>query len=87
MNFFCGFIQCPPTVTRSWPGPRRRSAEIGVPMSQRQIDNLAACFQHWIKAVSADPMAIKSAVKDADLMAEYMLGLERQMTTIESHKK
>ncbi|PKV44454.1 hypothetical protein CLU92_1794 [Janthinobacterium sp. 61] len=56
-------------------------------MSQRQIDNLAACFQHWIKAVSADPMAIKSAVKDADLMAEYMLGLERQMTTIESHKK
>ncbi|MGK5028803.1 ArdC family protein [Janthinobacterium sp. MDT1-19] len=63
------------------------AAETGVPMSQSHIDNHAAYLQHWIKAVSTDPMAIFSAAKDAELMAEYMLGLEIQMTSMEVHKE
>lgn len=50
------------------------AAETGVPMSQAHIDNHAAYLQNWIKVVAADPMAIFSAAKDAEAMAEYMLG-------------
>ncbi|OHV97732.1 hypothetical protein AKG95_11315 [Janthinobacterium lividum] len=63
------------------------AAETGVPMSQSHIDNHAAYLQHWIKAVSTDPMTIFSAAKDAELMAEYMLGLEKQMISMEVHKE
>ncbi|MGK5024226.1 ArdC family protein [Janthinobacterium sp. RB2R34] len=63
------------------------AAETGVPMTQSHIDNHAAYLQHWIKAVSADPMAIFSAAKEAELMAEYMLGLEKQMTAMDAHKE
>lgn len=63
------------------------AAETGVPMTQSHIDNHAAYLQHWIKAVSNDPMAIFSAAKDAELMAEYMLGLERNIAAIEPHKE
>ncbi|MCC7697080.1 ArdC family protein [Janthinobacterium sp. EB271-G4-7A] len=63
------------------------AAETGVPMSQNHIDNHAAYLQHWIKVVSADPMTIFSAAKDADLMAAYMLGLEKQMSAMEVHQE
>ncbi|WP_081367995.1 ArdC family protein [Janthinobacterium lividum] len=63
------------------------AAETGVPMSQSHIDNHAAYLQHWIKATSSDPMAIFSAAKDAELMAEYMLGLEKQIISMEVHKE
>lgn len=63
------------------------AAETGVPMTQSHIDNHAAYLQHWIKAVSTDPMTIFSAAKDAELMAEYMLGLEKQMISMEVHKE
>lgn len=63
------------------------AAETGVPMSQEHIDNHAAYLQNWIKVVAADPMAIFSAAKDAEAMAGYMLGLERQMTANAAHRE
>lgn len=63
------------------------AAETSVPMTQSHIDNHAAYLQHWMKIVSADPIAIFSAAKDADLMAEYMLGLEKQMSAMTIHKE
>ncbi|CAH0229556.1 DNA primase TraC [Massilia sp. Bi118] len=63
------------------------AAETGVPMSQAHIDNHAAYLNYWVKAVAADPMAIFSAAKDAELMAGYMLGLERQRTAMDEHKE
>jgi antirestriction protein ArdC len=63
------------------------AAEAGVPMGQAHIQNHAAYLQHWLSVVAADPMAIFSAAKDAELMAEYMLGLEKQMTAMDTHKE
>lgn len=63
------------------------AAETGVPMGQAHIDNHRAYLQHWLRVVSADPMAIFSAAKDGELMAEYMLGLEKQMTAMDTHKE
>lgn len=63
------------------------AAETGVPMGQAHIDNHAAYLKHWLKVVASDPMAIFSAAKDAELMAEYMLGLEMQMTAMDAHKE
>ncbi len=63
------------------------ATETGVPMSQAHIDNHAAYLRSWIKAVAADPMAIFSAAKDAELMAAYMLGLEKQRSAMGEHKE
>ncbi len=65
------------------------ASETGVPMSQDQkhLENHAAYLRSWIKAIKNDPMAVFSAAKDADLMANYMLGLEREMTTLAPHKE
>ncbi|QJE02509.1 DUF1738 domain-containing protein [Massilia forsythiae] len=63
------------------------AAETGVPVSQAHIDNHAAYLRHWVKVVAADPMAIFSAAKDADLMAAYMLGLEKQRTGMAEHQE
>lgn len=54
------------------------ASDTGVPMTQAHIDNHAAYLKHWLKAVEDDPMAIFSAAKDAEHMAQYMLGLEKQ---------
>lgn len=64
------------------------ASETGVPMSQdpKHLENHAAYLRSWIKAIKNDPMAIFSAAKDADLMANYMLGLEREMTALDPHK-
>ena len=37
------------------------------------------CLSSWVKAIDGDPMAIFTAAKEADLMAEYLLGLEAQL--------
>ena len=52
------------------------ASETGVPMSAASIANHAAYLSSWVKAIESDPMAIFTAAKDADLMAEYLLGLE-----------
>ena len=55
------------------------ASETGVPMSAASIANHAAYLSSWVKAIESDPMAIFTAAKDADLMAEYLLGLEAQL--------
>jgi antirestriction protein ArdC len=40
-------------------------------------------LSHWIKAIEADLMGIFSVAKDADRMADYMLGLERELVSLE----
>jgi antirestriction protein ArdC len=54
-------------------------SETGVPMSEASIANHAAYLNSWVKAIEGDPMAIFTAAKDADLMAEYLLGLGAQL--------
>jgi antirestriction protein ArdC len=63
------------------------AAETGVPTTQAHIDNHAAYLRSWVKAVASDPMAIFSAAKDAEAMAGYMLGLEKQRTALDEHKE
>lgn len=62
------------------------ASETGVPINQAHIDNHAAYLKSWLRVVAADPMAIFSAAKDAEAMAGYMLGLERQRTAMDPHK-
>jgi len=52
------------------------ASETGVPMSAASIANHAAYLSSWVKAIESDPMAIFTAAKDAELMAEYLLGIE-----------
>lgn len=61
------------------------AAETGVPISQAHIVNHAAYLNSWIKAIKRDPMALFSAAKDAEKMADYMLGLEKQSTAVAEH--
>jgi antirestriction protein ArdC len=65
------------------------AAELGIEMSEAQrekhLANHAAYLQSWIKAVSSDPMAIFTAAKDAERMAEYILGIERQHLAMREH--
>lgn len=61
------------------------AAETGVPISQAHIVNHAAYLNSWIKAIKRDPMALFSAAKDAERMADYMLGLEKQAAAIAQH--
>lgn len=63
------------------------AAETGVPRSQANIDNHAQYLNAWIKSLSAHPMAVFSAAKDAELMATYMLGLEAKLTATAAHQE
>lgn len=63
------------------------TAEACVLMGQAHLRNHRAYLQHWVRMLSTDPMAIFTAAKDAELMAEYMLGLERQMAAMDTHKE
>jgi antirestriction protein ArdC len=67
------------------------SAELGIEMREAQrakhMGNHVAYLQSWIKAIRNDPMAIFTAAKDADRMAEYVLGVERQQTAMAGHKE
>lgn len=65
------------------------SAELGIEMTEAQrakhLSNHAAYLQSWIKALSSDSMAIFTAAKDAEKMADYVLGIERQHTAMKEH--
>lgn len=61
------------------------AAETGVPMSQAHIVNHAAYLNGWLKAIKRDPMALFTAAKDAEKMADYMLGLEKQAAAVAEH--
>lgn len=61
------------------------AAETGVPMSQAHIMNHAAYLNGWLKAIKRDPMALFTAAKDAEKMADYMLGLEQQAAAVAEH--
>lgn len=51
----------------------------------KHMTNHAAYLQHWVKALSSDSMAIFTAANDAEKMAEYVLGIERQHTAMKEH--
>jgi antirestriction protein ArdC len=65
------------------------SAELGIEMTPQQrekhLANHAAYLQSWIKALRSDSMAIFTAARDAEKMAEYILGVERQHTAMKEH--
>jgi antirestriction protein ArdC len=65
------------------------AGETGVPMSRdpSHIQSHAGYLRSWIKAIENDPMAIFTAAKNADRICEYLLGLERQMASVERHKE
>lgn len=56
-------------------------------LKQAHIGNHAAYRKSWLKVVADDAKAIFSTAKDAEAMASYMLGLERQRTTMDPHKE
>jgi antirestriction protein ArdC len=63
------------------------AAQVSPEHARHHTEQHAAYLRSWIKSIERDPMAIFSAAKDAEAMAEYMLGLERQMTALEPHKE
>jgi len=63
------------------------AAQVSHDHARRHTEQHAAYLRSWIKSIERDPMAIFSAAKDAEAMAEYMLGLERQMTAMAPHKE
>ncbi|MES2187905.1 MAG: hypothetical protein V4505_25365 [Pseudomonadota bacterium] len=48
-------------------------------LTQAHRDNHSAYIKHWIEASRRDPMAIFIAIRDAEKVAGYMLGLEREL--------
>ena len=63
------------------------SARCSPESMKAHVDNHSAYLRSWIKAIEKDPMAIFSAAKDAELMSEYVLSQERQMTAMAPHKE
>ncbi len=71
------------------------SADTGVPHHAGQdteearchLNNHAAYTKHWTKVLKKDPLAIFSAARDADLMATYLLDLERDWSAMKEHKE
>lgn len=51
------------------------------------VENHSAYLRSWIKAIEKDPMAVFSAAKDAEAMAEYVLEQERLFTALAPHKE
>ena len=54
---------------------------------QKHFTNHVGYLQSWIKAIRNDPMAIFSAAKDAEQMAEYIIGIERKKSAMAEHKE
>jgi antirestriction protein ArdC len=63
------------------------SARCSPESMKAHVDNHSAYLRSWIRAIEKDPMAIFSAAKDAEHMAEYVLSQERQMTAMAPHKE
>lgn len=67
------------------------AAEVGIAMtdSQREkhMKNHGAYLNSWIKALERQPLEIMAAVRDAERMADYIRGLERQANAIQEHRE
>ncbi|MES2633615.1 MAG: zincin-like metallopeptidase domain-containing protein [Pseudomonadota bacterium] len=65
------------------------AAETGVPMCQdpKHVANHAAYLRSWVSGARKDPLAIFAAARDAERMAEYLLGMERQLVAMAEHKE
>ena len=67
------------------------ASTLGIEATEEQRNkhfaNHVGYLQSWIKAIRKDPMAIFSAAKDAEQMAEYVIGLERQQAGMMEHKE
>lgn len=63
------------------------SAKVSPEHAARHTEQHAAYLRSWVKAIQKDPMAIFSAAKDADRIAEYLLGLERERSSMATHKE
>ena len=55
--------------------------------AKRHVANHAAYLKSWIEVLKKDPLAIFAAAKDADLMATYLLDLERDWSAMKVHKE
>lgn len=63
------------------------SARCSPESMKAHVENHSAYLRSWIKAIEKDPMAIFSAAKDAEAMAEYVLEQERLFTAMAPHKE
>lgn len=63
------------------------SARCSPESMKAHVENHSAYLRSWIKAIERDPMAVFSAAKDAEAMAEYVLEQERLFTAITPHKE
>lgn len=65
------------------------AAETGVPMCQdpKHVANHAAYLRSWVASCRKDPLAIFTAARDAERMADYLLRLERQLVSMAQHKE
>lgn len=62
------------------------SARCSPESMKAHVENHSAYLRSWIKAIERDPMAVFSAAKDAEAMAEYVLEQERLFTALAPHK-
>ena len=53
----------------------------------KHFANHVGYLQSWIKAIHKDPIAIFSAAKDAEQMAEYIMGIERKKSAMAEHSE
>lgn len=63
------------------------SARCSPESMKAHVENHSAYLRSWIKAIERDPMAVFSAAKDAEAMAEYVLEQERLFTVMEPHRE
>ena len=63
------------------------SARCSPESMKAHVENHSAYLRSWIKAIEKDPMAVFSAAKDAEAMAEYVLEQERLFTALAPHKE
>ena len=63
------------------------SARCSPESMKAHVENHSAYLRSWIKAIERDPMAVFSAAKDAEAMAEYVLEQERLFTALAPHKE
>ena len=51
----------------------------------KHFANHAGYLQSWLKVLSKDPLAIFTAARAAERVSEYVLGFERQATSMQEH--
>jgi antirestriction protein ArdC len=67
------------------------ASTLGIEATEKQREkhfvNHVGYLQSWIKSIRKDPMAIFSAAKDAQQMAEYIIGIERKKSAMAEHSE